>query len=98
MVEVSLGEKYEYMDNEGNIQPDKLTYLGPDADLADTDGAFVSGTTTGEGGRMGITLLPGQGESGVNSPSQNTIKIIVHKNLSSPARSEIYSHEGMDMR
>ncbi|NMA74605.1 MAG: RHS repeat-associated core domain-containing protein [Bacteroidales bacterium] len=93
LIEVSLGDEFSYMDNEGNIQDRKMSYQEADPEFADTsDNVTLNGTTTGEAGFMGVALLPGKGISGQNSPDKS-IKIIMNKNLSLPARAEMYSHE-----
>lgn len=50
---------------------------------------YPSGLTTGE---SGITLLPGQGMSGVNSPNQDAYTYI-HPSLSPFGQAEALSHE-----
>jgi hypothetical protein len=92
MTEVSLGNSYFFMDNAGNMQTATMSYQYPDPDFVDADGSTLNGTTTGEAGLMGQTLLPGNGTSGVNSPD-NSIKIIMNEKLSPAARAEMYSHE-----
>jgi len=92
LTEVSLASSYTYMDNDGNMQTVTMSYQGPDPDFADPTGSSIGGTTTGEAGLMGQTLLPGKGISGANSPD-NTIKVIMNEKLSPAARAEIYSHE-----
>jgi RHS repeat-associated protein len=92
LTEVSLGNSYSFMDNNGNMQTAKMSYQSADPEFADIDGSTLNGTTTGEAGLMGQTLLPGKGTSGVNSPD-NSIKIIMNKDLSPAARAEMYSHE-----
>jgi len=93
ITEVSLASGFSYMDNNGNMQEVKeMSYQGPDPEFADPTGSTIGGTTTGEAGLMGQTLLPGKGTSGRNSPD-NTIKVIMNVNLSPAARAEMYSHE-----
>jgi len=69
-----------------------MGYQGPNTFNPDSDGSTPNGTTTGEAGLMGVTLLPGKGGSGVNS-RDNTISVVINKNLSEAARAEMYSHE-----
>jgi RHS repeat-associated protein len=92
LVNVSLGNSFEYMDNDGNMQTKTMSYQEADPDFADPGINDVNGVSTGEGGHMGQTLLPGKGTSGLNSPD-NSIKVIVNKYLSEPAKAEMYSHE-----
>ena len=63
--------EYSYIDNAGNANNDQLSYSAPDIEFADPEFLPPSGLTTGEAGKYGITLLPGQGMSGVNSPNQD---------------------------
>lgn len=63
--------EYSYIDNAGNANNDQLSYSAPDIEFADPEFLSPSGLTTGEAGKYGITLLPGQGMSGVNSPNQD---------------------------
>jgi hypothetical protein len=94
-IEVSLADKFSYIDNEGNIIEKEMRYFEPHPDFVDkTGGNYLTGTTTGESGHLGVALLPGKGTSGVNSPD-NSIKIILNEKLSQAARAEIYSHEAM---
>ena len=41
-----------------------------------------------------MTLLPGKGESGVNSISKNVIDIYINAKLSTIGKTETFSHEG----
>ena len=84
--------EYSYMDNVGNITNDRLSYFAPDTEFADPDFLSPSGLTTGETGKYGITLLPGQGLSGVNSPNQDAYTYI-HPSLSPISQAEALSHE-----
>lgn len=84
--------EYSYMDNVGNINNSKLSYAAPDAEFADPEFLSPSGLTTGEAGKYGITLLPGQGMSGVNSPNQD-IHTYIHPSLSPIGQAEALSHE-----
>lgn len=81
-----------YTDNNGNSQPMTMPYIAADPEFADPNGVTSAGTSTGEAGRIGVTLLPGRGESGVNSPDA-TIKVYINKLLSPAAQAEAYSHE-----
>jgi RHS repeat-associated protein len=89
---VSLDVKYASVNNEGANNPIiEMSYV-TDNDKIDKDNVTIGGTTTGEGGTMGITLLPGKGNSGINSLDED-IYVIVNSKLSSVARPESYSHE-----
>ena len=92
-ISVKLGVSYSYMDNAGNILSHEMNYLEADKDLADEDFQYTNGLTTGEGGNNGVTLLPGKGESSVNSMEDLKIDVIIHQNLSEIGRAETYSHE-----
>ena len=93
ITDVSLASGYTYMDNDGNMQSKTMSYQEPDPEFADPTGSTLGGTTTGEAGLMGQTLLPGKGQGGANSPD-NTIKVIINVKLSPAAQAEMYSHEG----
>lgn len=84
--------EYSYMDNVGNINRSSLSYSAPDIEFADPDFISPSGLTTGEAGKYGITLLPGQGMSGVNSPNQDA-HTYIHPSLSPLGQAEALSHE-----
>jgi hypothetical protein len=92
MMIVSLDENYSSVNNEGIVSVNSMSYQGPDPYFVDEDGSTLSGTSTGESGNMGVTLLPGQGSSGINS-MDNNIRVVINKNLSKPAAAEMYSHE-----
>lgn len=79
--------EYSYMDNVGNINSSSLSYSAPDIEFTDPDFLSPSGLTTGESGKYGITLLPGQGMSGVNSPNQDAYTYI-HPSLSPLGQAE----------
>jgi RHS repeat-associated protein len=81
-----------YMDNEGNMQTMGMPYGEVIPEFADPHGLTSDGVSTGETGRQGITLLPGQGKSGVNSPN-GEIHVYVNGQFSEAAKAEIYSHE-----
>ena len=81
--------EYSYIDNAGN---DQLSYSAPDIEFADPEFLSPSGLTTGEAGKYGITLLPGQGMSGVNSPNQD-VHTYIHPFLSPIGQAEALSHE-----
>jgi hypothetical protein len=68
---INVQTEYSYMDNVGNTKNSKLSYSSPDEAFADPDFLSPSGLTTGEAGKYGITLLPGQGMSGINSPNHD---------------------------
>ena len=89
---ISIQENYSYMDNQGSNIPDKLTYIGPQEELIDSEISYTSGLTTGESGKYGITLLPGRGNSGVNSPDVAAY-IYIHPSLSQTGKAEALSHE-----
>ena len=90
---ISILANYTYMDNAGNINENgELTYCGFDEYFLDIDFSSPSGLTTGETGKYGITLLPGQGHSGSNSIDKDAY-IYVHPSLSTIGRAEALSHE-----
>lgn len=84
--------EYSYMDNGGNISNSSLSYSAPDIEFADPNFTSPSGLTTGETGKYGITLLPGQGMSGVNSPNKDA-HTYIHPSLSPIGKAEALSHE-----
>lgn len=84
--------EYSYIDNAGNAINDQLSYSAPDIEFADPEFLSPSGLTTGEAGKYGITLLPGQGMSGVNSPYQD-VHTYIHPFLSPIGQAEALSHE-----
>ena len=90
-VQMSTGH-VGYINNEGNYKTTEMSYWGVEEDFYDLKFEYVSGVTTGETGRLGITLLPGKGKSGVNSPNEN-IYIIINGDLTELGAAEIYSHE-----
>ena len=89
---VYIQEDYSSMDNVGNVHDEKLSYYEPDPDFMDSDFISPSGLTTGESGLYGITLLPGQGTSGVNSPDGEA-HVYIHPSLSKIGKAEALSHE-----
>ena len=89
---IYVQDEYTYIDNVGKIYSGRLSYSAPDIEFADPDFLSPSGLTTGETGKYGITLLPGQGMSGVNSPSQDA-HIYIHPSLSPLGQAEALSHE-----
>ena len=94
LIEVSLVDgNVSYRDNEGRLQTEQITYTEPDPDFADPKAEYTSGLSTGEGGKFGLTLLPGKGESGVNSPDDN-IRVSIQSRLSPEGKAETYSDEG----
>ena len=84
--------EYSYIDNAGNANNDQLSYSAPDIEFADPEFLSPSGLTTGEAGKYGITLLPSQGMSGVNSPNQD-VHTYIHPFLSPIGQAEALSHE-----
>lgn len=80
------------MDNVGYINRSSLSYSAPDIEFADPYFISPSGLTTGEAGKYGITLLPGQGMSGVNSPNQDA-HTYIHPSFSPHGQAEALSHE-----
>ena len=84
--------EYSYMDNVGNANNGQLSYSAPDIEFADPKFLSPSGLTTGEAGKYGITLLPGQGMSGVNSPNKDA-HTYIHPSLSPIGQAEALSHE-----
>ena len=83
---------YSYKDNEGALRNGSLTYFEADEYFADRDFSSPAGLTTGETGRYGISLLPGQGISKVNSTTKD-VHIYIHPSLSPIGKAEALSHE-----
>jgi RHS repeat-associated protein len=93
VLEVSLAESFDYIDGDGNPGTSEMPYLPTDEfSEFDTEGNTMSGTSTGESGFLGKTLFPDK--NGLQNSPDGTVKVIVNKNLSEPARAEMYSHEG----
>jgi hypothetical protein len=93
IVEISVNDQFYYVDKNGDLKNSTMTYIPYDSQFSykDLNGNTMGGTTTGESGFMGKTLFPDR-EGGQNSPDK-TIKVIINKNLSIPAKAEMYSHE-----
>ncbi|MDD4275326.1 MAG: RHS repeat-associated core domain-containing protein [Desulfobacter postgatei] len=93
VVEVSTNDQFSFVDEKGNPGSATMSYIPNDPQYPDKDpnGDTMGGTTTGESGFMGKTLFPDR-EGKQNSPD-GTIKVVINKNLSEPAKAEIYSHE-----
>lgn len=89
---VNIQEDYQFMDNDGNIKEDHLSYDAPSDPFYDTSFSSPSGLTTGESGKYGITLLPGKGTSRINS-LDNSAYIYIHPSLSPMGKAEAISHE-----
>lgn len=89
---VSVLDNYIFMDSAGNICNGKLSYSESESEFVDFSFTSPSGLTTGEGGKYGITLLPGQGTSGVNSVD-NSVHTYIHPSLSNTGKAEALSHE-----
>lgn len=90
MINVELVSAKEAQDNDGNAYVENLSYSGVDEYFVDSEIQATSGLSTGETGKYGLSLLPGKGSSGVNSPNDN-IYVIIHPSLSEVGRSEVYS-------
>ncbi len=94
VVEVSTAEQFNFVDENGKQGNVRMNYSPQDPQFpneVDSNGDTMSGTTTGEAGFMGKTLFPDR-DGKQNSPDK-TIKVIIHKKLSEPAKAEMYSHE-----
>ena len=96
-VKVKLSkEKIYYYDNNGTkISDDKalpMFYQGIEKDFEDRKFTNPNSFSTGEVGRSGVTLLPGIGSSGVNSPDKN-IYVYVNSQYTEIGKAESFSHE-----
>lgn len=93
VIEVSTNDQFDYVDENGNPGTATMSYAPNDPQFSDKDpnGNTMGGTTTGETGFMGKTLFPDR--EGKQNSSDGTIKVVVNKNLSTPAKAETYSHE-----
>ncbi|MDD4993092.1 MAG: DUF6443 domain-containing protein [Paludibacter sp.] len=88
-----VDDKIQYTDNNGKTQELPMTYQGIDVSWADpTGGKDINSTSKGDVGRGGVTLLPGQGVSTVNSPDDN-IRVFVSRKFTKEGQAEMYSHE-----
>ncbi len=94
VINATLTNEYIYMDNQGNLHKSQMGYGEADPYFADPEFKNASGITTGETGKLGVTLLPGKGESGVNSASKDEINIYINAKLSTVGMAETFSHEG----
>ena len=94
VINTTLTSEYTYMDNQGRLHNSQMGYGGADSYFADLEFKNASGITTGETGKLGVTLLPGKGESGVNSVSKDVIDIYINAKLSTVGKAETFSHEG----
>ena len=81
-----------YMDNDGNKKIEYMSYIEIEEDFVDKEFKDVSGLTTGETGKLGVSMLPGKGISGKNS-IDNNVHIYVNPLLSEVGQAEILSHE-----
>lgn len=92
VVEVSLADNFNFIDQNGNIGNAQMPYMAADeySDY-DREGNTMSGTSTGESGFLGKTLFPDRG--GMQNSPDGTMKVIVNVNLSKSGRAEMYSHE-----
>uniref|UniRef100_A0AB33JFT0 RHS repeat-associated core domain-containing protein n=2 Tax=unclassified Prevotella TaxID=2638335 RepID=A0AB33JFT0_9BACT len=90
---IALTEKdVEYANNDGGTGRLPMTY-DKYPDWADKNGdVTINATENGEIGRMGVTLLPGKGTSGVNSKDSN-VWVYINSKLSRRSRVDAYSHE-----
>lgn len=82
--------------NDGHLQEFQMRHKEADSYFADPELKNASGITTGETGKLGVTLLPGKGESGVNSISKNVIDIYINAKLFTIKRAETFSYEEYD--
>ncbi|MBR1551496.1 MAG: hypothetical protein IJ632_04165, partial [Muribaculaceae bacterium] len=92
VVSVEMATQYQYKDNNGFLKrKDMSYYIDETMKSAEITSAFD--TSSGEFGLTGVTLLPGNGNSGVNTYDDN-IHIILNSNLSETGAAENFSHEG----
>lgn len=91
-INVKLSTEYEYRDENGDNQEAEMGYGDIIPEFADPEGNDMNGLSTGETGLSGVSLMPGEGKSGVNSPD-GSIHVIINSKLSSAGRAETYSHE-----
>lgn len=89
---ISESEQYQYRNASGNIITARLGKIEYDEDFKDETPTKPLGLTTGETGKYGITLLPGNGTSGVNSIDDN-IYVITNNQLSPLGAAQSFSHE-----
>ena len=92
-INIYIQNDYQYRDKKGLVHSEPFT-AQPITDLDFVDNGFtnVSGLTTGETGKAGITALPQNGQSGVNSTDGN-INVFINSNLSFLGQLETLSHE-----
>ena len=92
MIYINVADDYQYRDNYGELHSSTLSFKGLDEYFEDPDCLKVGGTLMGDYGKTGITLLPGIGESNVNSPD-NDIHVYIATGMSELSTAENYSHE-----
>lgn len=93
---VELNDNYNYIDENGELKNSTMTYydfnpIYDNEDDKDKTCSTISGLSTGETGKMGITLFPDR--AGFSGSTNNTIHVIINKNLSEKGSAETYSHE-----
>ena len=96
IIELKIDDSFVFRGPDGNLKRDALSWFPFEPQFAEENekdiyGDTPSGTSTGESGMMGITLLPDL-DGNWNSPNDNIV-VVLHKALSSNAAAEIYSHE-----
>ena len=78
--------------NDGHLQEFQMRHKEADSYFADPELKNASGITTGETGKLGVTLL-----SGINSVSKkNVIDIYINAKLFTIKRAETFSYEEYD--
>ena len=90
LINVSSAENHDFMDENSNMHSQNMPYFegfGPDVNAIGTYDLY-----TGEEGVTGITLLPTDNVSKINSWDKD-IHIILNKKLSKVGMAEAYSHE-----
>ncbi|WP_321333075.1 RHS repeat-associated core domain-containing protein [uncultured Bacteroides sp.] len=91
ILEVKLDDKFTYLDENGDMKTQNMTYLGVDADFVGNDNGKGVGTSTGETGFLGKTLFPDK--KGLQNSTNNNVVVIVNSNLSEEGKAQTYSHE-----
>ena len=74
--------------NDGHLQEFQMRHEEADSYFADPELKNASGITTGETGKLKMTLL-----SGINSVSKNVIDIYINAKLFTVERAETFSYE-----
>ena len=91
IVTFTLADSYVFMNRQGEIGSDFLSYNGFDDMFIDRRINHINGLTTGETGSYGKTLFPDK--KGVQNSPSSDIEVYVHSSLSETGAAEAFCHE-----